>query len=87
MHQLTGELSQLRTDHKPQMLELQEKLSLQSSSQTSNSQEELTQCRKSSCGDIQKYLQAALKTLEDRCGALLLILMIINSEYRHYESK
>lgn len=77
MHQLTGELSQLRTAHKQQMLELQEKLSPQSCGQTSNTQEELTQCRRSSCGDIQQYLQAGLKTLEDRCCALLPILITI----------
>lgn len=76
VHQLTEELSQLRAAHKQQMLELQEKLSTQSSGQTSNTQEELTQCRRSSCGDIQQYLQAGLKTLEDRCGALPLLLVI-----------
>lgn len=77
VHQLTGELCQIRTAHKSQMLELQEKLSLQSCSQTSNTLEDLTQCRRSSCGDIQQYLEAGLKTLEGRCAALLLILMMI----------
>lgn len=77
VHQLTGELSQLTTAHKRQMLELQEKLSSQSCSQTPNTQEELTECRRSSCGDIQQYLQAGLKTLEDRCGAQLPILTTI----------
>lgn len=77
MHQLTAELTQLKTVHKQQMLELEEKLSAQSCGQTSNTQEELTQCRRNSCGDIQQYLQAGLKTLEDRCDALPLILMIV----------
>lgn len=79
VHQLTEELSQLRTAHKQQMLELQEKLSAQRSSQTSNTQEELTQCKRHSCGDIQQYLQAGLKALEDRCSyCILLFVLIIN---------
>lgn len=73
VQQLTGELHLIRTAHKQHMLELEEKLSPQSCGQTSNTQEELTQCRRSSCGDIQQYLQTGLKALEDRCAARLLI--------------
>lgn len=65
--QLTEEGSQLRSAQQQQLLDLQAVLHAQSSSQTSNTQDELTQCRRHSCGDIQQYLQGGLRTLEDRC--------------------
>lgn len=69
--QLTEEISQLSTAQKQQILDLQAELHAQSSSQTSNTQDELTQCRRHSCGDIQQYLQGGLKVLEDRCSHCL----------------
>lgn len=65
--QLTEEGSQLRVAQQQQVLDLQAELHSQHASQTSNTQDELTQCRRHSCGDIQQYLQGGLKALEDRC--------------------
>ncbi|XP_035536874.1 caldesmon-like isoform X1 [Morone saxatilis] len=73
--QLTEEGSQLRTAQKQQLLDLQAELHAQSSSQTSNTQEDLTECRRHSCGDIQQYLQGGLKALEDRYEPILLTLL------------
>ncbi|XP_037650052.1 uncharacterized protein sync isoform X1 [Sebastes umbrosus] len=73
--QLTEEGSQLRAAQQQQLLDLQVQLHTQSSTQTSNTQDELTQCRRHSCGDIQQYLQGGLKALEDRYEPILLILL------------
>ncbi|KAI3358411.1 hypothetical protein L3Q82_014841, partial [Scortum barcoo] len=73
--QLTEEASQLRSAQQQQLLDLQAVLHAQSSSQTSNTQDELTQCRRHSCGDIQQYLQCGLKTLEERYEPILLALL------------
>lgn len=73
--QLTEEGSQLRAAQQQQLLDLQVQLHTQSSTQTSNTQDELTQCRRHSCGDIQQYLQGGLKALEDRYGHCLVLLL------------
>nr|XP_046273910.1 trichohyalin [Scatophagus argus] len=73
--QLTEEVSQLRTAQKQQLFDLQEQLHAHSSSQTSNTQDELAQCRRHSCGDIQQYLQGGLRALEDRYEPILLALL------------
>ncbi|XP_033493210.2 uncharacterized protein sync [Epinephelus lanceolatus] len=73
--QLTEEGSQLRAAQTQQLLELQAQLHAQSSSQTSNTQEELTEYRRHSCGDIQQYLQGGLKALEERYEPILLTLL------------
>ncbi|XP_032392275.1 uncharacterized protein sync [Etheostoma spectabile] len=73
--QLTEEASQLRVAHQQQLLDLQAELHAQHSSHTSNTQDELTQCRRHSCGDIQQYLQGGLKALEDRYEPILLTLL------------
>ncbi|KAE8282203.1 hypothetical protein D5F01_LYC19598 [Larimichthys crocea] len=75
MLQLTEEGSQIRTVHQEQLLNLQAELQTQSSSQTSNTQDELTRFKRSSCGDIQQYLQGGLKALEDRYEPILLALL------------
>jgi len=64
--QLTEEGCQLRSAQQQQLLDLQAQLHTQSSNQTSNTQEELTAGRRTSCGDLQQYLQGGLKALEDR---------------------
>ncbi|TMS18044.1 hypothetical protein E3U43_010370 [Larimichthys crocea] len=56
-------------------MNLQAELQTQSSSQTSNTQDELTRFKRSSCGDIQQYLQGGLKALEDRYEPILLALL------------
>ncbi|XP_071355539.1 syncoilin [Trachinotus anak] len=73
--QLTEEVCQRRSAQQQQVLELQAGLHAQASSQTSNTQEELTECRRHSCGDIQQYLQGGLKALEDRYEPILLALL------------
>ncbi|KAG8005090.1 Syncoilin [Nibea albiflora] len=75
MLQLTEENSQIRTVHHEQLMNIQAELQTQSSSQTSNTQDELTQFKRSSCGDIQQYLQGGLKALEDRYEPILLALL------------
>ncbi|XP_058475232.1 syncoilin [Solea solea] len=72
--QLTEERSQLKLAQEQQLIELQAQLQAQTS-QTSNSQEELTEYRRQSCGDIQQYLQGALKTLENRYEPILVALL------------
>ncbi|XP_034017198.1 syncoilin [Thalassophryne amazonica] len=77
--QLTEENSQLRSAQQQQLSGLKAALQAQrfsqSFSKTSNSQEELTECRRHSCGDIQQYLQGGLKALEDRYEPILLALL------------
>ncbi|XP_070778225.1 syncoilin [Enoplosus armatus] len=73
--QLKEEGSQLRSAQQQQLLDLQAELHAQSSSQTSSTQDELTQCRRHSCGDIQQYLQGGLQALEDRYEPILLMLL------------
>lgn len=75
MLQLTEEGSQIRTVHQEQLQNLQAELQTQSSSQTSNTQDELTRFKRSSCGDIQQYLQGGLKALEDRCSCCLILVL------------
>lgn len=65
--QLTEDSCQLRSTQQKLLLELQAQLHAHSSSQMSNTQEELNECRRHSCGDIQQYLQGGLRTLENRC--------------------
>lgn len=67
MLQLTEETCQLRSDQQEQVLELEAELQRRSSGQTSNPQEDLTECRRNSCEDVQQYVQGGLKALEDRC--------------------
>lgn len=64
--QLTEEGTQLRSAHQQQLSGLKAELQLRTSSHVSNTQEELTACRRHSCGDIQQYVQGGLKVLEDR---------------------
>uniref|UniRef100_A0A8C5EKD2 Syncoilin-like n=1 Tax=Gouania willdenowi TaxID=441366 RepID=A0A8C5EKD2_GOUWI len=73
--QLTEESSQLRAGHQQLISDLQAKLQAQSSIQTPNTQEELSACRRHSCGDIQQYVQEGLRTLEQRYEPILLALM------------
>ncbi|XP_008285835.1 trichohyalin [Stegastes partitus] len=73
--QLTEEGSQLKSAQQQQLLDLQVLVQAQSSLQTSNTQEELTECRRHSCGDIQQYLQGGLKALEERYEPVLLALL------------
>ncbi|KAM7372938.1 hypothetical protein PAMP_007828 [Pampus punctatissimus] len=73
--QLTEEGLQLRSAHQQQLLSLQAELHAQSANQTSSTQEELTQCKRHSCGDIQQYLQGGLRALEDRYEPILLALL------------
>ncbi|XP_034401382.1 uncharacterized protein sync [Cyclopterus lumpus] len=73
--QLTEEGSRLRAAQQQQLLDLQVALQVQTSSQTSNTQDELTECRRHSCGDVQQYLQGGLKALEDRYEPVLLTLL------------
>ncbi|KAM9339975.1 uncharacterized protein sync [Symphorus nematophorus] len=75
MLQLTEEGSQLRVAQQQQLLDLQAEVHAQSSSHTSNTQDELTECRRHSCGDIQQYLQGGLKALEERYEPILLALL------------
>ncbi|XP_023286822.1 caldesmon-like [Seriola lalandi dorsalis] len=73
--QLTEEGCQLRSAQQQQVLELRAALHAQASSKTSNTQEDLTECRRHSCGDIQQYLQGGLRALEDRYEPILLALL------------
>ncbi|KAK9527255.1 hypothetical protein VZT92_015908 [Zoarces viviparus] len=73
--QLTEEGSRLRAAQQQQLLDLQAALQAQTSSQTSSTQDELTECRRHSCGDVQQYLQGGLKALEDRYEPILLTLL------------
>uniref|UniRef100_A0A1A8FVL4 Syncoilin, intermediate filament protein n=2 Tax=Nothobranchius korthausae TaxID=1143690 RepID=A0A1A8FVL4_9TELE len=73
--QLTEESLQLRSAHGKQLLDARAQLHATTSSQTSNTQEELMECRRNSCGDIQQYLQSGLKALEDRYEPMLLVLL------------
>ncbi|XP_068603157.1 myosin heavy chain, muscle isoform X2 [Brachionichthys hirsutus] len=75
LRQLTEERSNLRTAHNQQILDLQARRQAQSVTQTSVTQDELTQCKRHSCGDIQQYLQGGLKALEDRYEPILLALL------------
>ncbi|XP_062302072.1 uncharacterized protein LOC134006975 [Osmerus eperlanus] len=70
--QLTEEVSQLRSAHRDQLASLQARLQAHTSSQTPSPQEELSQCRRHSCGDIQQYLQGGIKALEERYEPVLL---------------
>uniref|UniRef100_A0A3P9PZT5 Syncoilin, intermediate filament protein n=1 Tax=Poecilia reticulata TaxID=8081 RepID=A0A3P9PZT5_POERE len=80
--QLTEESCQLRSDQQEQVLELEVELHRRSSRLTSNTQEDLTECRRNSCGDVQQYLlycspryepilEALLKRKEAAAGALV----------------
>ncbi|XP_072226328.1 uncharacterized protein sync [Leuresthes tenuis] len=73
--QLTEEGCQLRSAQQQQLLDLQAQLHTQSSNQTANTQEELIEGRRTSCGDLQQYLQGGLKALEDRYEPILLALL------------
>lgn len=73
--QLREEGSQIRTTHQQQVLRLEAEIQTTSSTQISNTQEELTECRRHSCGDIQQYLQGGLKALEQRYEPILLALL------------
>ncbi|XP_035038873.1 uncharacterized protein sync [Hippoglossus stenolepis] len=73
--QLTEESCHLRSDKQQQLLQLQTQRQAQTSSQNSNTQQELTECRRQSCGDIQQYLQGGLRALEHRYEPILLALL------------
>ncbi|XP_038164973.1 uncharacterized protein sync [Cyprinodon tularosa] len=73
--QLAEESCQLRSAHQEQLLELNAKLHHQTPGETANAQEELTECRKNSCGDVQQYVQGGLKALEDRYEPILVALL------------
>ncbi|KAK2921291.1 hypothetical protein Q8A73_000776 [Channa argus] len=73
--QLTEESCQLRSGQQQQLLKLQVELQAQSSSHTSNAQDELTECRRHSCGDIEQYVQGGLRALEERYEPILLALL------------
>lgn len=78
MLQLKEQVSQLNADHTQQISNLQAVLQAQTSSQTSSAQNELTECRRHSCGDIQQYLHGELRALEDRCATHLCHVYIYN---------
>ncbi|KAM9838297.1 uncharacterized protein sync [Aulostomus maculatus] len=73
--QLMEEGSQVKSAHQEELLNLQTELQVQCASQTSNTQDEMTQCKRHSCGDIQQYLQGGLKALEERYEPVLLALV------------
>ncbi|KAJ3608962.1 hypothetical protein NHX12_023490 [Muraenolepis orangiensis] len=73
--QMTEECSRLRSAQQERLSTLQAKLHAQDSRQTYNTVDELTECRRHSCGDIQQYLQGGLKTLEERYEPMLLTLL------------
>ncbi|KAL6100139.1 sync [Pungitius sinensis] len=73
--QLTEEGSRLRAAQRQQVSALQAALYATTASQTSSTQEELTECRRQSCADLQQYLQGGLKALEDRYEPILLTLL------------
>lgn len=73
--QLTEEDAQLRSAQQQQLLDLQAKIHAQSSAQTTSTQDELSECKRHSCGDIQQYLQGGLRSLEDRYEPILLALL------------
>ncbi|XP_038828232.1 syncoilin-like [Salvelinus namaycush] len=71
--QLTEEVSQLRSTHQTQLSTFQSQL--QTPRQTPIPIEELTQSKRTACGDIQQYLQGGLKALEERYEPMLLALL------------
>ncbi|KAM8882757.1 syncoilin [Synchiropus picturatus] len=71
--QLTEESSQLRSAHQQRLLKLQEQLQI--TSQTCRTQEEMTECKRHSCGDIQQYLRGGLRALEERYEPILMALL------------
>ncbi|XP_053718741.1 CAP-Gly domain-containing linker protein 1 [Synchiropus splendidus] len=71
--QLTEESSQLRSAHQQQLLKLQEQLQI--TSQTCRTQEEMTEYKRHSCGDIQQYLSGGLHALEERYEPILMALL------------
>ncbi|KAM9738520.1 syncoilin [Menidia menidia] len=73
--QLMEESVQLRSAQQKQLSELGAKLQNQSSGLAPNRKEELSEGRRSSCGEVQQYLQGALKALEDRYEPILLALL------------
>lgn len=66
MVQLSEDSTKLQMGNQQELLSLKAELLATSSSHMSNNQEEVTQCRRDSCEDIQKYLQDRLKALEER---------------------
>lgn len=78
MLKLTEEDYQLRSSQQQKLLELQAELNARNSSQMSNTQEELSDCRRHSCGDIQQYVRGGLRALEDRCGHSLVLVSTFN---------
>lgn len=83
MLQLTEEVSQLSAAHKQQMLDLQAKLHDMRSSQTSDTNDEMTECKRHSCGDIQQYLQGGLRALEDRCSHVTCFVTLLTFRFSH----
>uniref|UniRef100_A0AAQ4R642 Syncoilin, intermediate filament protein n=1 Tax=Gasterosteus aculeatus aculeatus TaxID=481459 RepID=A0AAQ4R642_GASAC len=73
--QLTEEGSRQRAAQQQQVSALQAALHAGTSSPTSSTQEELAECRRQSCADLQQYLQGGLKALEDRYEPILLTLL------------
>ncbi|XP_055013449.1 syncoilin isoform X2 [Boleophthalmus pectinirostris] len=73
--QLREDRNKLIQEHQNQLLNLQKMLDLVTSSHLSNTQEEMSQSRRNSCGDVQQYLQDSLKALEERYGPVLVALL------------
>ncbi|XP_034561226.1 uncharacterized protein sync [Notolabrus celidotus] len=73
--QLTEERTKLRGDQQEQLLGLQAELYAQGTSLPSNTKDEMTQCKRHSCGDIQQFLQGGLKALESRYEPIMLALL------------
>lgn len=73
--QLSEDSTKLQMGHQQELLSLKAELLATSSSHMSNNQEEVTQCRRDSCEDIQKYLQDRLKALEERYEPILIALL------------
>ncbi|XP_017276541.1 uncharacterized protein sync [Kryptolebias marmoratus] len=72
---LTEESCQLRSAQQQRLLDLRAQLHARGSIQPPSTQEELSACRRLSCGDIQQYLQNGRKALEDRYEPVLLALL------------
>ncbi|KAM9386057.1 uncharacterized protein sync [Pholidichthys leucotaenia] len=75
LNQLSEEHSQLRSGQQKLLSDLRKEIHAQTSNQTPNTQEELSECRRHSCGDIQQYLQGGLRALEERYEPILLALL------------
>uniref|UniRef100_A0AAV2KA40 Uncharacterized protein n=1 Tax=Knipowitschia caucasica TaxID=637954 RepID=A0AAV2KA40_KNICA len=73
--QMRDESIKLQEEHKQQLLNLQEQFNQVTTRHLSDPQEELKQCRRDLCGDVQQYLQDSLKKMEERYEPILTALV------------